>query len=384
MKEIILLGASGSIGQQTIDVVKQHADQFKIVALSVGKRISVLKEILKEIKVDEVCVQNQKDALKLAKEYPNIHFSYGDNGLLHLVSLPKGDIVVNALLGFSGLMPTLKAIEHKKNIALANKETLVAGGQFVKEALKKYQVTLYPIDSEHSAIFQCLQGNSRSSVKRLIITASGGSFRDKTREELKDVTVKEALSHPNWSMGKKITIDSATMMNKGLEVLEAHWLFDLPFSKIDTIMHKESVIHSMVEFEDTAIMAQLGTPDMRLPIQYALTYPERLPLNGEYLDWSKFRELHFEPLSMERFPMLRLAYEVGEKGGNLPAIMNGANEAAVQLFLDEKIKFLEIEELVEKAVHNLEYQAHPTLEEVIDADQKARIYVNQLVEGESN
>ncbi|MBQ7891392.1 MAG: 1-deoxy-D-xylulose-5-phosphate reductoisomerase [Erysipelotrichaceae bacterium] len=381
MKQVILLGASGSIGVQTIDVIEQHPDEFELVAFSVGKRIQIVRDVLAKMDVKEVCVMNKEDADALSLEYPNVHFTYGDEGLIHLASLDKGDIVVNALLGFAGLIPTLTAIVHKKDIALANKETLVAGGMFVKEAISKHGVNLYPIDSEHSAIFQCLQGNPHKSIKRLIITASGGSFRDKTRAELEGVSVKQALSHPNWSMGAKITIDSASMMNKGLEVIEAHWLFDLPFSKIDTIMHRESVIHSMVEYEDTAVMAQLGTPDMRLPIQYALTYPSRLPLASEPLDLLKLSTLHFEPLSFERFPLLKLAYEVGEKGGNLPAIMNGANEAAVAMFLEEKISFLEIEEYVHKAVHDLEFIAHPTLEEVIASDKKARAYVIQCVKG---
>ena len=381
MKQVILLGASGSIGVQTIDVIEQHPDEFELVAFSVGKRVQIVRDVLAKMDVKEVCVMNKEDADALSLEYPNVHFTYGDEGLVHLASLDKGVIVVNALLGFAGLIPTLTAIEHKKDIALANKETLVAGGMFVKEAIDKHGVNLYPIDSEHSAIFQCLQGNPHKSIKRLIITASGGSFRDKTRAELEGVSVKQALSHPNWSMGAKITIDSASMMNKGLEVIEAHWLFDLPFSKIDTIMHRESVIHSMVEYEDTAVMAQLGTPDMRLPIQYALTYPSRLPLESEPLDLLKLSTLHFEPLSFERFPLLKLAYEVGEKGGNLPAIMNGANEAAVAMFLEEKISFLEIEEYVHKAVHDLEFIAHPTLEEVIASDKKARAYVIQCVKG---
>ena len=381
MKQVILLGASGSIGVQTIDVIEQHPDEFELVAFSVGKRVQIVRDVLAKMDVKEVCVMNKEDANALSLEYPNVHFTYGDEGLIHLASLDKGDIVVNALLGFAGLIPTLTAIEHKKDIALANKETLVAGGMFVKEAISKHGVNLYPIDSEHSAIFQCLQGNPHKSIKRLIITASGGSFRDKTRAELEGVSVKQALSHPNWSMGAKITIDSASMMNKGLEVIEAHWLFDLPFSKIDTIMHRESVIHSMVEYEDTAVMAQLGTPDMRLPIQYALTYPSRLPLASEPLDLLKLSNLHFEPLPFERFPLLKLAYEVGEKGGNLPAIMNGANEAAVAMFLEEKISFLEIEEYVHKAVHDLEFIAHPTLEEVIASDKKARAYVIQCVKG---
>ena len=376
MKRIVLLGATGSIGLQTIDVVLSHPDLFEITALSIGYNVQGLRDILKKIHVPYVCVVKQEDAKQLSLEYPDIVFHYGDEGLIELAHFYEYDVLVNALVGFAGLMPTMKAIETGHDVALANKETLVVGGQFVMEAVKKHGVSLTPIDSEHSAIFQCLQGVKHAEVKRLIVTASGGSFRNKSREELKDVTVEEALKHPNWSMGAKITIDSATMMNKGFEVIEAHWLFDFDFNQIDVIMHPESVIHSMVEFHDTAVLAQLGTPDMRLPIQYALSWPDRIELESERLDFTKLSALHFAPASFERFPLLGLAYEVGKKQGNLPAVLNAANEVANQAFRDGRITFLEIEQLVIDTVNEFEYHQEVTLEEVIETDRRTR----QIVE----
>ena len=381
MKKIILLGASGSIGLQAIDVVLQHSTDFEIIGLSVGENLAQLDKILTVIHPKYVCVKHAKDLLKLKEKYQSINFYCGADGLISLVSLPEAEIVLNALMGFVGLTPTLEAIKLGKDIALANKETLVAGGMLVEEALKNSGSKLLPIDSEHSAILQCLQGNETKAVKRLIITASGGSFRDKSRADLETVSVSEALSHPNWNMGTKITIDSATMMNKGLEVIEAHWLFKLPYERITTVMHRESVIHSMVEFEDTSIIAQLGTPDMRLPIQYALTYPKRKVLNSTSLDFDSISTLHFEKLSTERFPLLKLAYEVGEKSGNLPAAMNGANEAAVELFVSGQIGFLQIEELVQKAVDNTYYVTNPNLDDIIRTDSEARLYVYSQVKG---
>lgn len=282
----------------------------------------------------------------------------------------------------SGLLPTLKAIECRKDIALANKETLIVGGKFVKAAVKEYGVSLKPIDSEHSAIFQCLQGNAHSSVEKLIITASGGSFRDRSRDQLQGVTVKEALSHPNWSMGAKITIDSATMMNKGFEVIEAHYLFDIDYDKIEVLLHRESIVHSLVQYCDHALMAQLGTADMRLPIQYALTHPARLPLmNSETLDLAKIGTLHFEKADFDRYPLLGLAYKAGRLEGNACAIMNAANEEAVALFLAGKITFLDIETYVFKAVESIEFIENATLEDIIRSDGAARAFVNEAVKG---
>lgn len=382
MKKIILLGASGSIGTQTIDVIKHHPDEYELVAFSVGKRIQEVRNILSEFDVKEVCVSSEDDAQMLSCEYPGVHFTSGDEGLLHLVSLEEGNWVVNALVGSVGLRPTLVAIEHGKNIALANKETLVVGGKFVKEALKKHKVELTPIDSEHSAIFQCLQGIDKEDIDKLIITASGGSFRDKSRDELKGVSVKQALSHPNWSMGAKITIDSATLMNKGFEVIEAHYLFGIDYDDIDVLLHKESIIHSLIQTKDTALLAQMGTADMRLPIQYALSYPKRFDLvNGEKCDLAKIGTLHFDYPDTNRFPLLKTAYECGRKEGNACAILNAANEVAVHAFLNEQIEFLDIERLIFKALENIEYIENATLDDVFETDKKTRSYVSDLLKG---
>lgn len=383
MKKLVLLGASGSIGTQTIDVVLHHKEEFSIIGLSVGHNIDKLYEILEVLPtVSFVCVAEEADAKEVQERCPHVSIVYGEDGMKQLCENCDYDLLVNAVVGFRGLVPTLTAIKRKKDVALANKESLVAGGPLVKAALAKHQVQLYPIDSEHSAIFQCLQGNQLKEVEKLIITASGGSFRDRSREELKDVSVKEALHHPNWSMGGRITIDSATMMNKGFEVIEAHYLFDIPFAKIDTILHRESIIHSMVQFQDHAIIAQLGTADMRLPIQYALTYPKREVLyHAEALDLVKIGQLHFQETDFVRYPLLKLAYQVGERGGNGGAIMNGADEAAVSLFLTGKIPFLMIEELVMGAVASLPFIAKPTLKDLIESDKAARAYVEERVKG---
>lgn len=383
MKKIVLLGATGSIGTQTIDVVNHHRNEFSIIGLSAGhnmKKLSELLEVCPDVKY--VCVARKADMEEMQKMYPSLTFFCEDKGLEELASLSDYDIFVNAIVGFRGLLPTLSAIKNQKVIALANKESLVAGGPLVKAALKKYNVPLYPIDSEHSAIFQCLQGSHADEVDKLIITASGGSFRDKTREELKDVTVAQALKHPNWNMGGRITIDSATMMNKGFEVIEAHYLFDVPYDDIDVLVHRESVIHSMVQFHDHAIIAQLGTADMRLPIQYALSYPDRLEMhNAEKFDFMKYPTLHFEAANTKRYPLLGLAFEVGRKGGNLGAVMNGADEEAVALFLQEKISFLDIETYVIRAVEAAVYIEHPTLQDLIDADHFGRAFVKDTWKG---
>lgn len=383
MKRIVLLGASGSIGSQTIDVVLHHKDEFSIVAVSVGKNIEKLKMLLAKIpSIQHVCVADEQVKEVLRLEYPDKQWYSGDEGLQALAGLAEYDIFVDAVVGFRGLMPALTAVANHKVIALANKESLVAGGPLVKAALAKHQVPLYPIDSEHSAIFQCLQGNTHDSIDKLIITASGGSFRDLTREQLQDVSVEAALHHPNWNMGGRITIDSATMMNKGFEVIEAHYLFDIPYEKIDVLIHRESAIHSMVQFQDHAIIAQIGTADMRLPIQYALSYPQRLKMyNDEPFDFGKFATLHFEPASMERYPLLKLAFEVGKKGGNLGAIMNAADEEAVRLFLNKKIAFLDIETSVIKAVEGVRFIAEPTLQDIIESDAAARRFVKDMWKG---
>lgn len=381
MKRLVILGASGSIGTQTIDIVLQHPDLFSVRALGVGRNIQLLEEILAKVDVDLVSVAKREDADRLSIKYPDKTFFYGDEGLIRLAGLKDYDVLVNALVGFAGFAPTMKAIETGHNIALANKETLVCGGALIKKALQKYNVSLYPIDSEHSAIFQCLQGNRRSDVKRLIITCSGGAFRNKTREELSSVTVDDALAHPNWSMGPKITIDCANLMNKGFEVTEAHWLFDIDYDHIDVLMHPQSIVHSMVEYVDHSIIAQLGAPDMRLPIQYSLTWPDRYFFQEEHpLDLSTAADLHFEKPDTDRFPLLKLAYEAGKKGGNLDAVMNGANEVANLAFRNREIPFLMIEEIVTDAIHSADFKELETVEDVIEADRFGRAYAAQRIE----
>ncbi len=378
MKKIMLLGATGSIGTQTIDVIVNHPELFELTGLSAGKNIEVLEDILAKVKVKYVCTTNRHEQLEL--KYPDIVFLSGEEGLMELARNKEYDLLVNALVGFVGLKPTLEAIETKHDVALANKETLVVAGEFINGAKHAHGVELFPIDSEHSAIFQALRGNDPKTVRRLLITASGGSFRDKTREQLKDVTLEQTLKHPNWAMGAKITIDSATMMNKGLEVIEAHWLFDVDYEDIEVVLHKQSIVHSMVEYVDHSIMAQLGNADMRIPIQYAMHYPHRVELmDSEPLDFTKAINLTFEPIDFERFPLLKLAFDTGKKGGNLPAVMNAANEHANQAFQDGRVSFLEIEELVFGAVENAKHVEKPSLEQLMEADRWAREFVEKMI-----
>ncbi len=380
MKKISLLGASGSIGIQTVDVCLEHPDKFQIKALSVGQNINQCRIILDKLKgVELVCISDENDAKILQKEYPEIKIVFGDQGLIEVATTTSTDILVNAVVGYVGLVPTIEAIKSRKDIALANKETLVVAGEVVTQLCKEMKVKLLPIDSEHSAIFQALQGNELSDVKRLIITASGGSFRELNRSQLKDVTLQDALKHPNWAMGSKITIDSATMMNKGLEVIEAHWLFGFDYDQIDVILHPQSIIHSMVEYHDKAVIAQLGTADMRHPIQYALSYPRRYSHESESLDFVKLHTLTFKEMDFERFPLLKLAYDVGRKKGNLAAVMNGANEMANQLFREEKISFLKIEELVIEACEKCEYKKNVTLNDCLQANEWGKNYVLERI-----
>lgn len=383
MKRCCVLGVTGSIGVQTVDVCTAHPEAFQITSISAGRNIPQLKKLIAQLpQLKAVCVQEEADCQRLAQEYPDLEWVWGETGLLRLSERDDYDVLVNALVGFVGLKPTLQAIEAGHDIALANKETLVVAGAFVNAACHKHHVALLPIDSEHSAIFQCLQGSRREQLSRLIITASGGSFRDKTREELRGVTVAQALAHPNWSMGAKITIDSATMMNKGFEVIEAHWLFDVDFDHIDVLIHKESVIHSLVEYQDHAVIAQLGTADMRLPIQYALSYPERLELfNSQPLDLAAVGTLHFAPADFARYPLLGLAYEAGRKQGTLPAVMNAANEEANAAFREGKISFLDIEELVIDACRTLAFTETPSLDAIFEADRQAREFVKSHLKG---
>ena len=368
MKRIALLGASGSIGTQTVDVILQHPDLFDLVSFGVGARIETARTLLKQFPSITLCaVKEEADALKLQQEFPGKTILFGPDGL-EVIAKSDYDVLVNALVGFAGFAPTLAAIESDHDVALANKESLVCGGELITRALALHGRSLIPIDSEHSAIFQCLQGNRMRQVKRLIVTASGGSFRNRTREELAGVTVEEALAHPNWSMGAKITIDSANMMNKGFEVTEAHWLFGVPYEQIDVLMHPESIVHSMVEFVDQSVMAQMGSPDMRLPIQYALSWPDRLPLNEPPLDLAKAGTLHFSEPDPVRFPLLGLAYEAGKKGGNLGAVMNAANEVANAAFRNHEIPFTAIEDIVINAVHTASFKPLETVADLLEAN----------------
>ena len=380
VKKISLLGATGSIGTQTVDIVLADPGRFEITALAAGRNLPKLREILARIKPQFVSVSDEADAEKLRAEFPGIRFGSGREGLLEASAGTEADIVVGAVIGSVGLEPTLEAIRSGRDIAIANKETLVAAGSIVTSEAEKHGVRLLPVDSEHSALFQALNGEDPKRVDRLILTASGGSFRDKSRDELEGVTVEEALAHPNWSMGSKLTIDSATMMNKGLEVIEAHHLFGMPYDRIDVLLHRESIIHSMVEFEDTSVIAQLGSPDMRVPIQYALTYPDRLPRKGtERLDLAKIGLLHFEEVDLDRFPALRIAFESGRAGGTATTVMNAANEVAVALFMEGRITFTEIEPLVEQALGRHDLIAEPDLETVLAVDAETRKAVLDMV-----
>ena len=386
-KRILLLGASGSIGTQTIDIIEQHPEQYELVSFGVGKNIDYARKLLTKYPVSLISVERKEDSEELQKEFPHTRVTYGNEGLVELVTSVDYDLLVNALVGFVGLEPTLKALETKHNVALANKETLVVGGELVNKAALENGCVITPIDSEHSAIAQCLAGNPYKQIKKLIITASGGSFRKKTREELKDVTVEEALSHPNWTMGAKITIDSATMMNKGFEVMEAHYLFNIPYEQIDVLMHDESIIHSMVEYKDGAVMAELGTPDMRIPIQYAISDPENLrsELNlGESLDLAKVATMHFHAPDYNRFPLLKLAYDIGQNPGTNQAVLNASNEVANAAFRNHRIPFLMIEEVVFKTVEAFENKPVTSLKELIDVDQKARKYAEDYIRNRVN
>ncbi|MFJ7696524.1 1-deoxy-D-xylulose-5-phosphate reductoisomerase [Lysinibacillus fusiformis] len=380
MKKISLLGATGSIGWQTYDILKEQREAFQLVAFSSGKNIEKTREMIDNLKPELVSVQLEEDALLLAKEYPTIHFTFGAKGLVEVATHPDSTVLVNAVLGSVGLESTLAAIRMGKTIAIANKETLVTAGHLVMAEAKKYNATILPVDSEHSAIFQSMNGENPKNIERLIITASGGSFRDKTRDQLKHVTVADALNHPNWSMGAKITIDSATMMNKGLEVIEAHVLFDMPYEKIDVLLHRESIIHSLVEYHDTSVIAQLGTPDMRVPIQYALSYPDRIPLhNGQRLNLAQIGQLHFQDMDFDRYPALRLAYEAGRTGGTILTAMNAANEAAVAAFLQGKITFLQIDETIERVMQAHQNIAIPDLQTILQVDSETRKIVLDMV-----
>ncbi len=380
-KKISLLGATGSIGIQTLDIIKSNPEDFELISFSAGMNIDKVREIATVFKPKTISVMRLDDVKRLKVEFPAIQFLHGEDGLIEVASNTGADILVNAVSGSVGLKPTLAAIQSGITIAIANKETLVAAGDIVIEEARKYGVPLLPVDSEHSALFQSLNGENPKHISRLILTASGGSFRDLTREQLGTVTVEQALAHPNWSMGNKLTIDSATMMNKGLEVIEAHHLFNVPYEKIDVLLHRESIIHSMVEFEDTSVIAQLGSPDMRVPIQYAMTYPDRMPMkNGKPLRLEEIGKLHFETLDLTRFKALALAYAAGKEGGTMPAAMNAANEVAVSLFMEGKISFLEIDNIVERVMDSHKTISKPNLEMIMEIDSHTRKVVYDLLD----
>ena len=379
-KRISLLGATGSIGLQTIDIIKEHPTKFSLVSFSAGKNIDKTRDILKQFNVEAVSLSREEDARQLQVEFPKVEIYFGEEGLVQVAANTNADVLVNAVLGSVGLNPTLEAIKKGITIAIANKETLVTAGHLVMQAAKENNVPILPVDSEHSALFQAMNGEHRSEIAKLIITASGGSFRDRTREELKNVTVQDALNHPNWSMGAKITIDSATMMNKGLEVIEARVLFNTSYDDIEVLLHRESIIHSMVEFKDTSVMAQLGTPDMRVPIQYALSYPNRMERsNAVRLNLAEIGKLHFEEMDYTRYHALQLAIDAGRAGGTMTTVLNAANEAAVALFLQERISFLQIEELIERAMNEHVILTNPDLETILYVDAETRKNVQNMI-----
>jgi 1-deoxy-D-xylulose-5-phosphate reductoisomerase len=378
VKAISLLGSTGSIGTQTLDIVAQNPEQFRIVGLAAGSNVEMLAQQIRQFhpKIVAICEEGKLPELKeeIANLSPQPTLLAGEAGVIEVARYSEADVVVTGIVGCAGLLPTIAAIEAGKDIALANKETLIAGGPVVLPLVQKHGVKLLPADSEHSAIFQCLQGVPTGGLRRILLTASGGAFRDLPVEKLAQVTVADALKHPNWSMGRKITIDSATLMNKGLEVIEAHFLFGADYDQIDIVIHPQSIIHSMIELQDTSVLAQLGWADMRLPLLYALSYPERITTDWEPLDLVKVGSLTFREPDHQKYPCMKLAYAAGRAGGCMPAVLNAANEQAVALFLEEKIQFLDIPRLIEQACDR--YQIHncstPALEDIIAADQWAR------------
>ncbi|MCY9665236.1 1-deoxy-D-xylulose-5-phosphate reductoisomerase [Paenibacillus alginolyticus] len=380
MKRIAILGSTGSIGTQTLDIAQHAPDKFKIEALSGGYNSQLLIEQVNKFHPKVVSVATKELADEVSKHVPSsTKVLYGEEGLMEVAASTDADLVVTALVGSQGLKPTMAAIEAGKHIGLANKETLVSAGHIVKDAIRRKGVSLLPIDSEHSAIFQCLNGENHSQIAKITLTASGGSFRDRTRDELDGVTVEQALQHPNWSMGAKITIDSATMVNKGLEVIEAHWLFDLSYDQIDVLIHPESVIHSFVEFVDNSVIAQLGNPDMRVPIQYALTYPDRYPTPTNRLDLAAIGKLHFREMDYNRYPCLRMAFESGKQGGTSPTVYNAANEIAVARFLKGEITFLQIEQIIEAVLQKHESHSNPHLDVIHEQDIWARAFASSIL-----
>lgn len=380
-KRIAILGSTGSIGTQTLEVVAQHTDRFAIEVLTANNNADLLIRQAGQFKPNVVVIGNESlyDQVFSALDALDIKVYAGDSALASVVQMDTVDIVLTALVGYSGLKPTIAAIEAGKPIALANKETLVVAGELVTKLAQQKGVNILPVDSEHSAIFQCLVGEFQNPIEKLILTASGGPFRGKSREELLTVTKAQALKHPNWDMGAKITIDSASLMNKGLEVIEAKWLFGIGLDKIEVVVHPQSIIHSMVQFEDASIKAQLGLPDMRIPIQFALSYPERLKSDFPRFDFMDYPSLTFEKPDMSTFRNLALAYEAMKLGGNKPCVLNAANEIAVDSFLKDKIGFLEISDIIEHCLEKVDFVRQPILEDFVNTDKETRIKARELV-----
>lgn len=378
MKAITLVGSTGSIGTQTLDIVTQYPDQFRIVGLAAGSNVEMLAAQIRQFRpeIAAICSEDKLPALKEAiiDLDPQPILLAGEAGVIEVARYGDSQTVVTGIVGCAGLLPTIAAIEAGKDIALANKETLIAGAPVVLPLVEKHGVKLLPADSEHSAIFQCLQGVPKDGLRKILLTASGGAFRDWDVEKLADVTVADALKHPNWSMGRKITVDSATLMNKGLEVIEAHFLFGLDYDNIEIVIHPQSIIHSLIELQDTSVLAQLGWPDMRLPLLYALSWPDRIYTNWERLDLVKAGNLTFREPDHQKYPCMQLAYAVGKAGGSMPAVLNAANEQAVALFLDEKIRFLDIPRCIEWVCdrHQNDNRANPSLDDILAADKWAR------------
>lgn len=385
MKHISLLGSTGSIGKQTLEVVAANPDKLKVRALAAHRSDELLEQQIRQFEPDIAVLSDKDAAARLAARYHGkTKILAGDEGLLAAATYDGADTVLASMVGYAGLRPTLAAIECGKNIALANKETLVAAGSLVMAAVRKHGVSLTPVDSEHSAIFQSLRGGAEKEVKRLIVTASGGPFRGKKRSELENVTLAQCLKHPNWSMGPKVTLDSSTLANKGLEVMEAHWLFDMPYDKIDVVVHPQSIVHSLVEFCDGSVIAQLGEPDMRLPIQYALSWPDRFDYSFEQLDLVKAASLTFEAPDLEAFPSLKIAVDCGKAGGTLPCAFNAANEKAVNAFLHDKIKYLDIPYITAAVTQAHDNVAEPQIEDIEQADAWARAEAQRVIEGLQN
>ena len=379
MKKIGILGSTGSIGTQTLEIVRAYSEDLKVTVLAAGTNVALMEAQMREFKPEAVVMWSEAAAedLRIKTADLNIPVLWGMEGLLEVSVWENMDVLVTALVGMIGIRPTIAAIKAGKDIALANKETLVTAGHIIMPLAKEYGVAILPVDSEHSAIFQSMQGEKRSQVSKILLTASGGPFRGKKTDEIRNMQVEDALKHPNWSMGRKITIDSATLVNKGLEVIEAKWLFDVSLDQIQVVVHPQSIIHSMVEYVDGGIMAQLGTPDMKLPIQYALFYPDRRPLDGKRVNFYELGQMTFEAPDMETFRGLKLAYESARIGGSMPTVFNAANEKAVALFLDKKISFLQIPQLIEECMLQHDVILAPSVEEILEAEQAAYAYISK-------